>query len=76
MTKDGQGGGRELVAPRLQFHNARLLRVVTGSCLSPQENTEEQFPNCLGVTVAASLGRQLSAPLQLLLSTVSGLILR
>lgn len=69
MTKDDSEGGRQLIAPWLQFHNSSHLWAA--SFLSPQENTQEHFPNCLGVIVAASPGQQkLSAPLQLLLSTV------
>lgn len=71
MTEDDGEGGRQLSAPWLQFHNSRHLWARTASFLNPQENTQEHFPNCLGVIVAASLGQQkLSAPLQLLLSTV------
>lgn len=56
VSKDDGEDGRELIAPQLQFHNRRRLWAMTVSCLSPQENTGEQFPDYLGVIAAGSWG--------------------
>lgn len=76
MTKDKEGGGKELIAPRLQLHNARQSAGREGELLKPSGKHRGTISKLFGSDGSSFPGAVLSAPLQLLLSAGSGLILK